>query len=121
MLPIDLLKKFEKVPDYWSPKIVGELNGQYLKIAKIKGEFIWHHHADEDELFWVLKGTLHMDFRDRTEVVKKGEILIVPKAVEHRPRTEEGEEVFIVMFEPKSTLNTGNQNNERTVEELEWV
>ena len=121
MLPIKLLEKFDKIKDHWSPKIVGELNGQQVKLAKIKGQFIWHSHPNEDELFWVLKGTLIMEFRDKTEKVQTGEILIVPKGVEHRPATLNNEEVFIAMFEPASTLNTGDQKNERTVEELDWI
>ena len=118
--PINLQEKFTQINEHWSPKIIGELNGQYVKLAKIKGDFIWHHHDDEDELFMVIKGTLYMDFRDRTEVVKEGEIIIVPKGVEHRPRTED-EEVQIMLFEPMSTLNTGVVNNKRTKENLEKI
>lgn len=117
---INLLEKFQLFSDHWSPKVIGALNGQLIKIAKIKDEFIWHSHAEEDELFLVVKGTLHMDFRDGTQVIQPGEILVVPKGVEHRPRTG-GEEVFILMIEPATTLNTGNQVNERTVEELDWI
>jgi len=118
--PINLQEKYTQINEHWSPKIIGELNGQYVKLAKIKGDFIWHHHDDEDELFMVIKGILYMDFRDRTEVIKEGEIIIVPKGVEHRPRTED-EEVQIMLFEPMSTLNTGAVKNERTKENLEKI
>lgn len=113
MNTINLAKKFEKFNEHWSPKIIGELNDQFIKIAKVKGDFVWHHHELEDELFMVLKGTLFIDFRDRTETICPGEIIIVPKGVEHRPRTN-GEEVHIMLIEPKSTLNTGNVINEKT-------
>ena len=103
--------------DYWSPKIVGELNDSYVKVVKLKGEFIWHHHEQEDELFLVLKGTLRMRFRDRDVEVQEGEMLIVPRGVEHLPVA--AEEVHVLLVEPKSTLNTGNLRNERTVAELE--
>lgn len=117
---INLLEKFLLFSERWSPKIIGKLNGQLIKIARIKGEFIWHSHADEDELFIVVKGTLYMDFRDGLQTIRPGEILIVPKGVEHRPRTD-GEEVFILLIEPATTLNTGDQRNERTVEKPDWI
>ena len=117
---INIQDKFQLINEFWSPKIIGELNGQLVKIAKIKDEFIWHHHENEDELFLVVKGTLLMDFRDRTEVIKQGEMIIVPKGVEHRPRTE-NEEVHILLFEPASTLNTGEIENERTKKNLEKI
>ncbi len=121
MNTINILDKFQQFDEHWTPKILGELNGQLVKIAKIKDEFIWHSHAHEDELFMVFKGTLLMDFRDKTTVVKSGEMLIVPKGVEHRPRTN-GEEVYILLFEPNTTLNTGGEtNNEKTVEAPEWI
>lgn len=118
--PINLQKKYQQINEHWSPKIVGELNGQHVKLAKIKGDFIWHSHEHEDELFMVIKGTLFMDFRDRTEIVKKGEIIIVPRGVEHRPRTDD-DEVQIMLFEPMSTINTGAIKNERTKENLEQI
>ena len=118
--PINLQEKYKQINEHWSPKIIGELNGQLVKLAKIKGDFIWHHHEEEDELFMVIKGTLFMDFRDRTEVIKEGEIIIVPKGVEHRPRTED-KEVQIMLFEPMSTLNTGAIKNDRTKENLEKI
>ncbi len=114
---VNLSQKFSLVRDYWSPKIVGELNDSYVKVVKLKGEFIWHHHELEDELFLVLKGTLRMRFRERDVEVQEGEMLIVPRGVEHLPVA--AEEVHVLMFEPKSTLNTGNLRNERTVAALE--
>ncbi len=117
---INLESKFQKIKEHWSPKIVGELNGQLVKLAKIKGDFIWHQHENEDELFMVTRGTLFMDFRDRTEIVNEGEIIIVPKGVEHRPRTED-KEVHIMLFEPSSTVNTGDIINEKTKTDLEKI
>ncbi|MDN5204497.1 cupin domain-containing protein [Fulvivirgaceae bacterium BMA10] len=116
---INLEEKYEKFGDHWNPRIIGELNGQYVKIAKVKGDFVWHSHENEDELFQVIKGTLMMDFRDKTVEVNPGEILIVPKGVEHRPRAKE--EVQIMMFEPKSTVNTGGEDNELTKKDLETI
>lgn len=113
-------KKFEQIKEYWTPKIIGELNGQYVKLARIKDEFIWHSHQNEDEMFVVFKGTLIMDFRDKTTETKKGEILIIPKGVEHRPRTN-GEEVWIMLIEPKETKHTGDIEHEKTVKNLDWI
>jgi mannose-6-phosphate isomerase-like protein (cupin superfamily) len=96
---------------------VGELNGQHVKLAKVKGEFVWHHHENEDELFFVLDGELRLEFRDGEVTLGPGELFIVPKGTEHRPVARE--EVHLLMFEPASTLNTGNIRNERTVEDLE--
>jgi len=105
----------------WTPHIIGELNGQYVKLCKLKDEFIWHSHENEDELFMVFKGTLFMDFRDReTLEVKEGEICIVPKGVEHRPRTN-GEVVYNLLFEPKETQHTGNIEHEKTVKNPDWI
>jgi mannose-6-phosphate isomerase-like protein (cupin superfamily) len=120
MKTINLTQKFEKFNEHWTPKIIGELNDQFIKIAKVKDDFVWHCHEKEDELFIVQKGTLFMDFKDKTEIVKPGEIIIVPKGVEHRPRTN-GEEVFIMLIEPKSTFHTGNVIDEKTVTDLEWI
>lgn len=119
MEKVNLIEKFERVKEYWSPKIVGELNDSYVKVVKLKDEFIWHHHEHEDELFLVVKGTLRMRFRDREVQVREGEFLIVPKGVEHLPLANE--EVHVVLLEPKSTLNTGNVRNERTIAELERI
>lgn len=116
----NLDQKFEQITDHWSPKIAGELNDQYVKLAKIKDELIWHSHDNEDELFLIIKGTLIMDFRDRTVETNPGEILIIPKGVEHKPRTS-GEEVWIVLIEPKATKHTGNVTHEKTVEKFDWI
>jgi mannose-6-phosphate isomerase-like protein (cupin superfamily) len=105
MMPTNIRKEFKTLAEYWSPKVVGELNGQYLKIAKIKGEFVWHDHAGEDELFWVVKGEMELRFRDGAVRLKEGEFFIVPKGVEHNPRA--GDECWVVLLEPKETLHTG--------------
>ena len=115
--PITLADKFAQFTDLWHPRIVGELNEQHVKIAKVNGEFIWHSHAAEDELFLVVQGTLLMDFRDRTEEVRPGQLLLVPRGIEHRPRAEA--ETWILMIEPKTTVNTGDAANERTRRDLE--
>jgi len=118
---INLLNKFSLFQEEWTPKIIGELNGQHVKLCKLKGNFVWHSHENEDELFMVFKGTLLIDFRDgRTLKVKEGEILIVPKGVEHRPRTN-GEIVYNLLFEPKTTLHTGSKDTDMTVKDLEWI
>jgi mannose-6-phosphate isomerase-like protein (cupin superfamily) len=114
---VNLNEKMAKVKEPWSPKIVGEVNDTYVKIVKFTGEFVWHHHDHEDELFLVLKGRLRMKFRDREVTVTPGEFVIVPKGVEHMPVADE--EVQVVLIEPKTTLNTGNVRNERTLPELE--
>ena len=116
---VNLAEKFSKFQDYWHPRIIGELNDCHVKAVKIKGEFVWHHHDNEDELFLVVKGTLRMRFRDRDALVREGEFLIVPRGVEHLPMADE--EVHIILLEPKTTLNTGNIENERTVRELEHI
>ena len=119
--PINIMNKFSLFNEEWTPKIIGELNGQYVKVCKLKGEFVWHSHENEDELFMVFKGTLLIDFRDdRTVEVKEGEILIIPKGVEHRPHTN-GEIVFNLLFEPKTTLHTGAIETEMTVKKLDWI
>ncbi len=117
MQTVNLKDKFSKFSDYCNPRIIGEVNDCAVKAVKLKGEFIWHHHDNEDELFLVVKGTLRMKFRDHEAVVREGEFVIVPRGVEHLPVADE--EVHIVLLEPKSTLNTGNVVNERTVSELE--
>lgn len=119
MQAVNLSEKLRQVADYWNPKIVGELNDSFVKVVKLKGEFLWHHHEHEDELFLVVKGTLRMRFRDKDVVVREGEFLVVPRGVEHMPVAED--EVHVVLLEPKSTLNTGNVRNERTVETLERI
>ena len=119
--PINIMDKLSLFNEKWTPKIIGELNNQYVKLCKLKDDFVWHSHKNEDELFMVFKGTLLMEFRDgRIVKVKKGEILIVPKGVEHRPHTN-GDIVFNLLFEPKSTLHTGDVENELTIKELDWI
>ena len=118
---INLMEKFSLFTKQWTPQVIGELNGQYVKICKLKDDFVWHAHENEDELFMVFKGTLLMDFRDgRTVKVKTGEILIVPKGVEHRPHTN-GEVVFNLLFEPKSTKHTGGGKTPLEVKKLKWI
>lgn len=116
---VNLAQKFDLFQDYWSPKIVGELNDSHVKLAKLKGEFTWHHHENEDELFLVVKGKLLIRLRDRDIWLDEGEFVIIPKGVEHLPIAEE--EAHVLLLEPKSTLNTGNVRNERTVADLERV
>ena len=118
---INLMNKFSLFDEKWTPKIIGELNNQYVKLCKLKGEFIWHSHEKEDELFMVFKGKLLIDFRDgRTVEVNEGEILIVPKGVEHKPYTN-GDLVFNLLFEPKTTKHTGDVNSTLTVKKLDWI
>ena len=112
---VNIKEKFALFDELWSPKIVGELNGQHVKLVKLYGEFVWHHHEQEDELFLVLGGRLRMDFRDRHVWVEQGEFIIVPRGVEHRPVAEV--EVHVMLFEPTTTLNTGNVRNELTATE----
>jgi len=119
MNKVNCTEKLALFTEYWAPRIVGELNGQQVKLVKLKGEFVWHHHENEDELFLVVKGTLRMRLRDGDIVLNKGEFLIVPRGVEHQPVAEE--EVHLLLFEPASTLNTGNMRNERTIEHPEHI
>lgn len=119
MEKVSLEEKFSLFDDLWHPRIIGELNDSYVKAVKLRGEFVWHHHAQEDELFWVIKGVLRMRFRDRDVIVTPGEFIIVPRGVEHMPMADE--ECQIVLLEPKTTLNSGNVQNERTVAELEHI
>lgn len=119
MEKINLAEKLAKISDYWSPKIVGEVNDSLVKLVKFQGEFVWHHHENEDEMFLVVKGTMRMLFRERDVLVHEGEFIIVPRGVEHMPVAEG--EVHVVLFEPKSTLNTGNVRNERTLPTLERI
>jgi mannose-6-phosphate isomerase-like protein (cupin superfamily) len=116
---INLAEKFSLFTDHWSPKIAGELNGQQVKLVKFKGEFVWHHHEQEDELFYVVKGSFDMHFRDKIVTVNEGEFIIVPHGVEHKPVA--AEEVHVMLFEPATTLNTGNTENEKTVKELKHI
>jgi mannose-6-phosphate isomerase-like protein (cupin superfamily) len=116
MEKVNLSDKFASFEDHWSPKVVGELNDSYVKVVKLMGEFVWHHHEQEDELFLVVKGRLLMKLRDRELWLEPGELFIVPKGVEHLPVAPE--EVHVVLLEPKTTLNTGNVRNERTADRL---
>ena len=119
MEKINLKQKFAHIHEYWKPYVAGELNGQMVKLDKLKGEFVWHHHENEDELFLVVKGRFRMDLRDKPIWLEEGEFLVVPRGVEHRPVAEE--EAWILLFEPASTLNTGNLKNERTHQTLERI
>ncbi|MGH8004126.1 MAG: cupin domain-containing protein [Limisphaerales bacterium] len=119
MEKVNLQDKFGRFQEYWQPKIAGELNDSFVKLVKFKGEFVWHQHEAEEELFLVVKGRMTIKFRDGDLTVNEGEFAIVPKGVEHMPVAEE--EVWVVLLEPKSTLNTGNIRNERTVENLERI
>ena len=114
---INLAEKLSLFDDYWHPRIVAELNGQQVKLAKLKGEFDWHHHEQEDELFLVVEGRLTIKLRDRDVLLEPGECLVVPRGVEHKPVADE--EVHVLLFEPATTLNTGNIRSERTVEHPE--
>ena len=116
---VNLLDKFSLIDRYECPKIVGELNGQYVKLSKLKGEFVWHKHDAEDELFLVVKGRLRMKLRTGDIILNEGELFIVPRGVEHNPVAEP--ECSILLFEPKSTLNTGDTQSEKTVTDLDWI
>jgi mannose-6-phosphate isomerase-like protein (cupin superfamily) len=124
MKKVNLVSKLASFSDHFSPKIVGELNGQHVKLVKFQGEFVWHHHDDEDELFLVVRGSFRMEYRDeagrqREETLQTGEFLIVPRGTEHRPVADE--EVEVLLFEPAGTLNTGNVRGDRTVEQLQRI
>ncbi len=113
---VNLPEKFSKFSDHWNPKITGRLNGQLVKLAKVKGDFVAHHHEKEDELFWVVRGTLFIELEDQTIELNEGEFVIIPKGTVHKPYAPE--EAEIVLFEPESTVNTGEERGERTVEGL---
>ncbi len=119
MEKVNLAQKFGLFNDYWSPKIVGDLNDSHVKLVKLRGEFVWHHHENEDELFLIVKGRLLVKFRDRDLWLHEGELVIIPKGVEHMPVAPE--EVHVILIEPKSTLNTGNVLGEKTVADLERI
>jgi len=116
---INVMQKFSLFSDHWSPKIIGDLNGQQVKLAKVKGEFVWHDHKDEDELFFIFKGKLKIEFRDKVVELNPGEMLIVPRGVEHRPIAEE--EVLLMLFEPAATKHTGDVKHELTVEKYDRI
>ena len=119
MSKVNIAEKFAKIHDYYNPRIAAELNGQQVKLVKFDSAFVFHHHEDEDEMFLVVKGRFRMDFRDRQEWIEEGEFVVVPRGVEHKPVADE--ECWFLLFEPASTLNTGNVVNERTVAQLERV
>lgn len=116
---VNLGQKLKLLDEYWVPKIIGELNGQYVKLVKVRGEFVWHKHDNEDELFLVVEGSLTIKLRDRDIQLKEGEFYIVPKGIEHKPLA--GEEAHLLLFEPKSTKHTGNVKSELTVEKQDWI
>lgn len=116
---VNVLQAFEKVKGYWNPTVAGALNGQEVKLVKFKGPFTWHHHEKEDELFYVVKGSFVMELRDKHITLTEGDFLVVPKGVEHRPNA--AEEVWVMLFEPASTLNTGNVENEFTKHQLDSI
>ena len=119
MTKINIKEKFSLFAEHWSPKIVGELNGQQVKLAKLKGEFVWHQHENEDELFMVVKGSLTIEFRDKAVAINENEFIIVPKNVAHKPVAKE--EVWVLLFEPATTVSTGNANGKFTKENLERI
>ncbi len=114
---VNVLGAFNKVEGYWNPTVAGALNGQEVKLVKFKGPFTWHHHENEDELFYVVKGSFVMEMRDKNITLHEGDFLVVPKGVEHRPNADE--EVWVMLFEPATTLNTGNVENEFTKHRLD--
>jgi mannose-6-phosphate isomerase-like protein (cupin superfamily) len=116
---VNLAEKLDLFDDHWSPRIVGELNGQYVKLAKLKGEFLWHRHEAEDEMFLIVRGQLVIKFRDRDVVLEAGEFLIVPRGVEHCPAAEN--ECHVLLFEPVSTAHTGDMESERAVDQQAWI
>ena len=116
---ISLTEKLSKIAQPWSPRIVAELNGQHVKLAKLDGDFVWHAHPAEDEMFLVVAGRLRMDFRDRQVWLEPGELLVVPRGVEHKPYAPDG--CSVMLFEPAGTLNTGDAGGERTVEDPQWI
>ena len=119
MEKINLPEKFSQFKEQWSPKIVGELNGQMVKLVKFKGPFVWHHHDHEDELFYVVKGSFDMEFENNTVTINQREFIIVPRGIEHRPNAKD--ECEVMLFEPGTTVNTGNVENERTLKKLQHL
>ena len=119
MEKVSIVSKLSQFSDHWNPRVVGELNGQHVKLVKFQGEFVWHHHDAEDELFMVIEGRFRMDFRDRQVWLERGEFLIVPRGVEHRPVADH--EVSVLLFEPAGTVNTGNVTDDRTRNTIERI
>jgi mannose-6-phosphate isomerase-like protein (cupin superfamily) len=120
-VPVNLAEKLKKISEHWHPYIIGQVNDNHVKLAKLKGEFVWHQHDHEDELFMVLSGTLFIEFRDKTREIKAGEIIVVPKGVAHRPHTNPGEEVCILLVEPAQIKHTGDVVVPQTVHHLDWI
>lgn len=116
---VNVARKLALFSEHWSPKVVGELNGQHVKLVKFQGEFVWHHHDAEDEMFFVVEGRFRMEFRDRSLEIEPGEFVVVPRGVEHRPVADA--EVSVMLFEPASTVNTGSAGGAMTVEELDRI
>ena len=116
---INLSEKFSQIHEHWQPHIAGELNGQLIKLVKFQGEFVWHHHDNEDEMFFVVNGQFRMEFQDKSVTIGEGEFIVVPRGVEHKPVADQ--ECWVMLFEPASTLNTGNLINERKVRDLKRV
>lgn len=119
MEKINIEEKLDLFNEYWNPKIIGEVNDSYVKLAKFKGDFLWHIHENEDEMFYVLKGLLTIKFRDKDVLLHEGECIVIPKGIEHMPSAQE--EVHVMLIEAKTTLNTGNVTNEKTVENLKKI
>lgn len=119
MEKVNIAQKLSLFTDHWNPRVVGELNGQQVKLAKFQGEFVWHKHEDEDEMFYVLEGKFKMEYRNKTLEINKGEFIIVPRGIEHRPVADQ--EVSVMLFEPSTTLNTGNVKNTFTKENIEKI
>lgn len=118
---VNLAEKLSLFREHWTPKIIEDLNDQFVKIAKVKGDFVWHSHTDEDEMFLILKGCLYLEFKDKTVAMREGEMLVVPKGVPHRPYTKNEEEVHLLLIEPKSTKHTGEVVTDKTVHTFERI
>lgn len=121
MQKINIANKLSLFQDKWSPKIIADLNGQHVKLAKIQGDFVFHNHAEEDELFYILSGELYMDFEDHTVLLGPGEMIVVPAGVEHCPRTKDGQEVHLMLVEPHNTKHTGEVQHELTKTSYDWI
>lgn len=119
MEKINLSQKFSLFQEHWSPKVIADLNDNYVKLAKVQGDFVWHNHAEEDELFLIFKGHLLIDFEDHTVELAPGDMLVIPAGVEHRPRTKDGEEVHLMLVEPKVTMHTGQVEHALTQKEVQ--
>lgn len=121
MQKINLQQKLSLFEEQWTPKVIADLNGQHVKLAKIQGDFVWHNHAQEDEMFFILKGVLYIDFPEHTVELGPGDMVVVPAGVEHRPRTKDGQEVHLMLVEPHSTKHTGEVEHELTKHSYDWI